>query len=226
MLCYYPHVFAVLSCGGGGGAGAPVPGGGAKTTRPKCMQTAGGANRKWTDSSQDKDFRGDPLPWRRGGGSGYGGRGKGAASGGSMLITGSRTYGNRAQMRQAILDFKPSQIIHGGAKGADSMAESIARDLGIPTRIYPIQWRSGGVYNNRAGFERNSEMLWMNPTAKTKAFFDGRITGGTGDTVGKSIMMGQGITPSMDIFGITAANLARQGLTSIAQALSRFLGSW
>lgn len=214
---------------GGAGIGGGLPGRvGPKAKRPSCMLNSAGGNRQWLTSTQDSDYKGvgpSGLRGRRGGGTGHHTGGL-TGEGGPLLVTGSRGYNNRSEMRAAIIRKNPTYIIHGGARGADSMAEDIALELGIPTRIYDVNWRPGGVFNNRAGFERNSEMLWHNRNASTAAFFDRKITGGTGDTLGKSVLMGQGIIPGTDIFGIAAADLARQGLKSVSQALQRFLGGW
>lgn len=67
-------------------------------------------------------------------------------------------------------------IIHGGARGADSLANDLATELGCQIRAYPAQW---DVYGKGAGPIRNREMLDKNPdVVKCLAFHD--------DVVGKS----------------------------------------
>lgn len=67
-------------------------------------------------------------------------------------------------------------IIHGGAHGVDSLAGSLAEELGCQARAYPAQW---DVYGRGAGPIRNREMLDKNPeVVQVLAFHD--------DVVGKS----------------------------------------
>lgn len=47
-------------------------------------------------------------------------------------------------------------IIHGGARGADSIAGQVAESLNIPTEVYQPDWDTHG---KRAGILRNQEML-------------------------------------------------------------------
>jgi hypothetical protein len=54
----------------------------------------------------------------------------------------------------------PATIMHGGARGADSMAQHAADLAGMRTWVFPAQW---GTYGSYAGFKRNIEMLDENP---------------------------------------------------------------
>ena len=47
-------------------------------------------------------------------------------------------------------------IIHGGARGADSLAEHWARDNADFIESYPADWNK---YGKRAGYIRNTKML-------------------------------------------------------------------
>ena len=47
-------------------------------------------------------------------------------------------------------------IIHGGAKGADSMAADFAASCSIPVKEYPARW---DLWGKRAGLIRNQFML-------------------------------------------------------------------
>ena len=48
-----------------------------------------------------------------------------------------------------------SEIVSGGAKGVDSVGESIAKAFGIPVKKFPADWDKHGKV---AGFIRNKEM--------------------------------------------------------------------
>lgn len=51
---------------------------------------------------------------------------------------------------------RPSVVIHGGARGADSLAGEVATKAGVPVEVYPAQWEKHG---RRAGPIRNQQML-------------------------------------------------------------------
>jgi hypothetical protein len=51
---------------------------------------------------------------------------------------------------------RPDLLIHGGARGADTLADSVAVELGIPVRVFPAHWNQFG---RGAGPVRNKEML-------------------------------------------------------------------
>jgi hypothetical protein len=47
-------------------------------------------------------------------------------------------------------------VVHGGARGADSMAEQWARQIGVRTEVHRANWKRDGM---RGGFKRNEEMV-------------------------------------------------------------------
>ena len=79
-----------------------------------------------------------------------------------ILITGSRTWPDPTMLREAILEAlrgapgSVHTIVHGNAVGADSMADAVARSLGLVVEAYPADWTQ---YGKKAGFIRNSEMV-------------------------------------------------------------------
>lgn len=73
-------------------------------------------------------------------------------------------------------------FVVGKATGADTVGEMYADDRGYAKDEYPPQWRVNGVYNPRAGFERNSQMVATG--THFIGFWDG-ISGGTKDTIKK-----------------------------------------
>jgi cytoskeletal protein RodZ len=64
----------------------------------------------------------------------------------ALAIVGSRDvpdYLSSSLVKQAILEHKPSIVISGGARGVDTMAEVIAREMGIPVmqfRPQQVSW--------------------------------------------------------------------------------------
>jgi len=78
-----------------------------------------------------------------------------------ILICGSRNWTNYWSIYDVIskLD-KDSIIIHGAAKGADTIAGVIANKLGLQVVPVPADWKK---YGRAAGPIRNKIMLDMNP---------------------------------------------------------------
>lgn len=84
-----------------------------------------------------------------------------------ILITGSRFWTNRKSISNALravinehsLKREDLVIIHGKCRGADMLADSIARTNGIKVVDYPANWKDG----KQAGPIRNQEMLDKNP---------------------------------------------------------------
>jgi hypothetical protein len=81
----------------------------------------------------------------------------------SVLVCGSRDWSDKDAVANKLADLAglPAvEIIHGGARGADSMADEIARLYGFSVRVFPADWNR---YGRRAGFLRNLEMLDQRP---------------------------------------------------------------
>lgn len=73
-----------------------------------------------------------------------------------VLVTGSRDWSNREMIEKALVEADATIVVHGGARGADYLAELVCIDLGITTRTYPAKW---DLYGKAAGTNRNIEML-------------------------------------------------------------------
>lgn len=78
-----------------------------------------------------------------------------------LLVCGGRDYTD-AKALHARLDAlvkergRVSVLIHGAARGADSLASTWAEANGIPTLPFPADW---STYGKSAGAIRNSQML-------------------------------------------------------------------
>ena len=80
-----------------------------------------------------------------------------------ILITGGRTYQDIDSIRTVLTYFKEGAditIIHGAARGADSLAGLVAKELNMEVKAEPADWAR---YGRGAGVIRNQEMLDMNP---------------------------------------------------------------
>lgn len=74
-----------------------------------------------------------------------------------VLVCGSREWPSYHQIRKRLaLLPRGTTIIHGGARGADKQAGTIARALDFEERVFPADWKR---YGKRAGILRNIEML-------------------------------------------------------------------
>ncbi len=73
-----------------------------------------------------------------------------------VLVTGSRVYGNYEKVRDAIKDSGATIVVHGNAKGADTLAKQACLELGLDERHYPALWDK---YGKSAGPKRNQQML-------------------------------------------------------------------
>ena len=91
-----------------------------------------------------------------------------------VLVCGSRSWNRPSLIGERLAKLpRGTEIIHGGARGADELAATYARALGIKETAYPADWRGKG---KRAGILRNLEMLDQQPDF-VLAFWDGRSTG-------------------------------------------------
>ena len=89
-----------------------------------------------------------------------------------MGVIGSRTFVNYEFMKEILDSFPFSEIVSGGAKGADSLAKRYAEEKNISiTEILP-DWNQ---YGKIAGFKRNK--LIINQSDAIIAFWDGNSKG-------------------------------------------------
>jgi SLOG family YspA-like protein len=83
-----------------------------------------------------------------------------------ILVTGSRNWTDRTVIRRAISDAINQwlakggsgyvTVVHGGAHGADTIADEFARELRCAVEVHYAQWER---YGKAAGHKRNAEMV-------------------------------------------------------------------
>jgi len=96
-------------------------------------------------------------------------------------VTGSRNWTDRALLERRLLTAVPPgthTLVHGGARGVDLIAASLAIDLGWAEEIFPADWqhcdptcppdhleytRRGTTYCPSAGHRRNQAMVDSRP---------------------------------------------------------------
>lgn len=102
-----------------------------------------------------------------------------------VAIVGSRNWKDANVIReyiQAIKDKENTEIVSGGARGVDTIAEVYAKEFGIVTKIFPAEW---DTYGKAAGFKRNTDIVAY--CTSVVAFWDGKSRG-TLDTLQKAII--------------------------------------
>jgi len=73
-----------------------------------------------------------------------------------VLVCGSRHFNDYERLRETLAGLSISELIHGGARGADTMAETFARNNNIPYRRFDALWE---LHGKSAGPIRNRQML-------------------------------------------------------------------
>lgn len=95
-----------------------------------------------------------------------------------VLVCGGRDYENYDRIREELEDLGSiSLLIHGGARGADSLAARWASENNIRVREFKADWEK---YGKRAGPIRNAQMFREGSPDYVLAFKGGR---GTADAV-------------------------------------------
>lgn len=98
-----------------------------------------------------------------------------------ILVTGSRKWTDGALIRFALGQFEGKHtLIHGGAKGADTMAGWVAKQMGWDVEVYPADWAKCG---RSAGPIRNNQMLDLEPDIVLAFHEDLENSKGTGHCV-------------------------------------------
>lgn len=102
------------------------------------------------------------------------------------IIAGSRSITDYAVLLHALTecDWTVTEVISGGARGADQLGEQFARDFGVPLTVCPANWDR---YGKRAGYVRNAEMA--SQAEALIALWDGKSKG-TLDMIRKAVDQG------------------------------------
>lgn len=94
-----------------------------------------------------------------------------------VLVCGGRDYADMDRMDTALnalhAETPISLLIHGAARGADSMAADWAEYEGIPTKAFPADWEKHG---RSAGHIRNKQMRDVGRPEVVVAFPGGKGT--------------------------------------------------
>jgi len=78
----------------------------------------------------------------------------------AIIFTGSRDWLDKEKVEKVLKAWSETSseliVIHGDARGLDTLAETSAKELGITTIPMPAQWKK---YGKKAGTARNKDML-------------------------------------------------------------------
>lgn len=108
-----------------------------------------------------------------------------------IAIVGSREYPNLNQVVKYVESLpKDTEIISGGARGVDKIAEVTAKRLGLRTSIFLADWDKGLC----AGFQRNWDIV--RACDILVAFWDGKSRG-----TEHSISIGKALHKDVVIYG-------------------------
>jgi hypothetical protein len=116
-----------------------------------------------------------------------------------VIICGSREFTDSALMTQALLDLKawaginPITIVHGNARGADLLSDSLAKQL-IPDATiepHPANWN---YYGKSAGPIRNAEMVSLGADLGLAFYIQGVDSRGTNGCVALMELAGIPVT--------------------------------
>lgn len=106
-----------------------------------------------------------------------------------IIVCGGREYADRDRVAGVLTEYLHNSpvIVHGAARGADTLAGDVAEDLLLEVEPHPADWdRYRGQRPNPAGFIRNKEMAKLG--ADLCIAFPGG--GGTEDMVRRAIEHG------------------------------------
>ena len=97
-------------------------------------------------------------------------------------VVGSRTFSDYGLLSDALDEAQRggeviTEIISGGARGADTLAERYAAERGIPVKIFKPDWQ---LYGRSAGMIRNADIV--GEADRVAAFWDGE-SHGTGNSI-------------------------------------------
>lgn len=109
-----------------------------------------------------------------------------------IAIVGSRNFDDydtlveKVNNTLSLLKKTPSQIISGGATGADNLAERYANDYNIPLKVFKPDWSK---YGRSAGAIRNHEIV-----ENSDVVIAFRVNNSPGTTITINLASNKGIT--------------------------------
>lgn len=97
-----------------------------------------------------------------------------------VIVTGSRIWPTFLTIWQVLDAYAPTLVVHGGADGADGMAESWCKGRQVDSHAVRAKWGQRPDIDYGAGHARNRRMLELYPGALVVAFPHGKAAGTRG----------------------------------------------
>jgi predicted Rossmann fold nucleotide-binding protein DprA/Smf involved in DNA uptake len=88
------------------------------------------------------------------------------------IVAGTRTFNDYEFLKDMLARFDITEVVSGGARGADALGERWAKERGLPLHRFPADWNR---YGKAAGPRRN-RLMAENAQALV-AFWDGESRG-------------------------------------------------
>jgi hypothetical protein len=107
-----------------------------------------------------------------------------------VLCTGDRDWTDFDTILRAFATLSAgTEIVHGGARGADDLCSAAARQFNFRVHVHPADWDK---YGRAAGPLRNSDMLRLHPDISEVFCFHADLANsrGTADMVRKAVRAG------------------------------------
>lgn len=110
-----------------------------------------------------------------------------------ILVTGSREWTDRAMIEEALisltrgLSWHKVTVIHGGARGADLIADQVAHDFDMQVEVHPADWE---MHGKAAGPIRNQEMVDAGADVCVAFFHPDAQNRGTSDCAARAAKAG------------------------------------
>lgn len=109
-----------------------------------------------------------------------------------LIVAGSRTIRDKSVVWDSIVDglraFGPvDEIVHGGARGVDSLADKFARVNGFEVTVMNAEWDK---YGKAAGPKRNSKMA---------NYGDALVAVWDGESAGTQSMINEALYKGLDV---------------------------
>ncbi len=73
-----------------------------------------------------------------------------------VLVCGSRHFNDYEKLKETLNAYRITSIVHGGARGADTLAGRYGNEISIPVSVFSADWNT---YGKSAGPIRNRRML-------------------------------------------------------------------
>jgi len=103
-----------------------------------------------------------------------------------LAVVGSRSFKDYNLLKSELKKYENiTEIVSGGAIGADELAEKFAKEYNIPVKIFKPNWN---LYGKAAGYKRNAE-IWQYADEGI-AYWDG-ISKGTSHSIELSKFYGK-----------------------------------